>query len=286
MLESTRLGHPSHGTWFRRDSTGGYLLTVHIEGLSFSYGRRRVISELTWKIPPGVTGLIGPNGSGKTTLLNCITGLTRPCDGIISFVDSTTRRDSPIDLARRTDVNPVGYVPQEARAPGRMRVVNIVEYCAWLNGVSNSDCHRLASEAIVLLGLEELSRRRFGSLSGGERRRVMIAAGLAHKPSILVLDEPTVGLDPGQRLTVRRALASLQSVDTILLATHLVEDIEHLCTCVGILHRGRISYAGSTHGLLEQAGFRPESSDKKFGSAFEHAYEALLDKAVAANGDD
>lgn len=158
-----------------------------------------------------------------------------------------------------------------------MKVLDIIEYCAWLNGVPGPACHARAGEAIELLSLGPLSDRRFGTLSGGERRRVMIAAGLAHRPRVLVLDEPTVGLDPGQRLAVRRAVASLQGVDTVLLATHLVEDVEHLCSNVGILHRGRITYSGTTSGLLEHVQSRADSAQAAFGSPFEQAYESLLE---------
>lgn len=255
-----------------------------IEHLSFSYGRRRVLSDVNWDVPSGITGLIGPNGAGKTTLIRCLAELARPSSGSI-----TIRTDGRGDSKGRRRV---GYVPQNSQAPGRMKVSDIIEYCAWLNGVPNSLCQDEAKQAIKLLDLGPLSSRRFGSLSGGERRRVMIGAGIAHHPQVLILDEPTVGLDPGQRLTVRRAIASLTGLHNVLLATHLVEDVEHLCTNVAILNRACITYAGTTAGLLQHVKSRNDSIDqgrlaaihkpgdssqeKLFGSPFEQAYEDLL----------
>lgn len=241
---------------------------VQIERLSFSYGRRRVLYDLTWDVSAGVTGLIGPNGAGKSTLIRCLTGLARPSSGSIHIAGE----DAADGGVRR-----IGYVPQDSRAPARMKVVDIIEYCAWLNGVPGPACPARAGDAIELLDLGPLSSRRFGTLSGGERRRVMLAAGLAHQPTVLVLDEPTVGLDPGQRLAVRRAVASLQGVDTVLLATHLVEDVEYLCSNVAILHHGRITYSGTTTGLLEHVQARADPEHEAFGSPFEQAYEALLE---------
>lgn len=248
---------------------------VRIEGLSFFYGRRRVLRDLSWSIAPGVTGLIGPNGAGKSTLVRCLAGLARPSAGTIDITDDT----GPEPGLRR-----IGYVPQDAKAPARMKVRAIVEYCAWLNGVPSASTGRQARWAVDLLGLGELADRRFGALSGGERRRVMIAAGLAHQPKVLILDEPTAGLDPSQRLSVRRAVASLQNEQSVVLATHLVEDVEHLCAHVGILHDGRITYAGTTRGLLDLVHTLPASGPGGFGSPFEQAYESLLTRSASMPG--
>lgn len=246
---------------------------MRVEGLSFSYGRRRVLNDLSWDIPAGVTGLIGPNGAGKSTLVRCLTGLARPSSGTILLADES-------DSSRRR----IGYVPQDAKAPPRMKVSAVVEYCAWLNGVPSASTRRQAQWAVDLLGLGELAGRRFGAMSGGERRRVMIAAGLAHQPRVLILDEPTAGLDPSQRLSVRRAVASLQDVETVVLATHLVEDVEHLCSNVGILHEGRITYAGTTRGLLDLVQAVPSGGPGGFGSPFEQAYESLLARSASMPG--
>lgn len=248
---------------------------VRIEGVSFSYGRRQVLRDLSWSISPGVTGLIGPNGAGKSTLVRCLTGLARPSTGTIDITD-----DTEIEPGQRQ----IGYVPQDAKAPARMRVTAVVEYCAWLNGVPSASTQRQAQWAVELLGLGELADRRFGALSGGERRRVMIAAGLAHQPKVLILDEPTAGLDPSQRLSIRRAVASLQNVHSVVLATHLVEDVEHLCAQVGILHGGRITYAGTTRGLLDLVQGFPVSGPGGFGSPFEQAYESLLAHSASMPG--
>lgn len=247
---------------------------VEFEAIEFSYGRRRVLQELSWSLAPGFTGLLGPNGAGKTTLIKCLVGLAKPSRGRIT-IDGSELADIPMGTARSR----IGYVPQRATAPGHMRVRQIVEYAAWLQGVPSGALGESAQRAVELLGLEDLAARRFRTLSGGERQRVMIGAGVAHRPRILVLDEPTVGLDPSHRLSVRRAIAQLDGIRSVLLSTHMLEDVEHLCSQVGVINDGQVRFSGSLTELLARvAGGQREGGG--YGSAFEYAYEALVGEAM------
>jgi ABC-2 type transport system ATP-binding protein len=247
---------------------------AEVDGVSFSHGRHHVLRELTWHIPPGITGLLGPNGAGKTTLIRCLVGLAEPDSGRVTL--PTSRRDT----RGRGGPSPIGYVPQRCSAPGNLRVRRVVEYAAWLQGVPARDVPLSAGRAMAMLGLQGLADRRFRTLSGGERQRVLIASGLAHGPSILVLDEPTVGLDPSHRLAVRRAIGRLDGLRGVLVSTHLLEDVEHLCDNVGILSDGRIRFAGSIAQLHERVSQLGKASGASaFGSEFEHAYEALVTSA-------
>ena len=238
-------------------------VSIHVENVVFGYRKRPVLKRLSWDLGPGFVGLLGPNGAGKTTLINCLVGLTTPDSGSIEIAQGRAA---------------IGYVQQRSAAPGHMRVRDAIEYSAWLQGVPSAELADAASEAVSLLGLDDLARRRFRTLSGGERQRVVIAAAVSHRPSILVLDEPTVGLDPSHRLAVRRAIKGLTHLECVLISTHLIEDVEHLCSHVGVLADGQIRFSGTVSALLSRYSAR--EGETTFGSAFETAYEDLVNPTV------
>ncbi|RLV54871.1 ABC transporter ATP-binding protein [Aeromicrobium phragmitis] len=229
-----------------------------MENVTVSYRRRKALDDVSWSIGPGRVGLVGPNGAGKSTLIHCLVGLLRVRSGRIEFANSGAS---------------VGFVPQKPELPGQLRVRETIEYCAWLRGVPRKATGALADDVIESFALEEFATSKVRALSGGQRQRVAIAAAVAHRPEVLILDEPTAGLDPTQRLAVRRCIKELDSVDCVLIATHLVEDIEHLCSDVGVLNRGRLEFTGSVDELLARA---PAADAGVHGSAFEEAYDAIV----------
>ncbi|MBC3186849.1 ATP-binding cassette domain-containing protein [Corynebacterium sp. zg-331] len=156
---------------------------MSIRGLSFHYRKVEVLCGLDWEIGSGVTVLLGPNGSGKSTLIKCLAGILPVQEGVITFAEG----DSCI-----------GYVPQNPSLPALARVRDLLSYAAWLSGVPRGEIPRRVDAVVERLDLGELQRRRVRTLSGGERQRVAIGVGVINDPSLLLLDEPTVGLDPSQ----------------------------------------------------------------------------------------
>jgi ABC-2 type transport system ATP-binding protein len=243
---------------------------IRVDDVSFTYRRRRALDGASWHVGQGVTALLGPNGSGKTTLLKCIVGLLKPASGSISVGGHSLADGKGREAAQRA----VGFVPQTPQLPALSRVEDIVGYAAWLSGVPNNALERRVDAALSTLGLTELRGRRVRTLSGGQRQRVALATGIVHAPTVLVLDEPTVGLDPGQRLRVREAIHRIGTSCTVVVSTHLTEDVEHLAHAVGVLVDGTIRYSGSLSGLA--AATAGADSSPIPGSEFERGYEGLM----------
>ncbi|MFI9638469.1 ATP-binding cassette domain-containing protein [Micromonospora sp. NPDC051925] len=213
----------------------------------------------------GVTALLGPNGAGKSTLIKCVVGLARPDEGRV-VIDGRDVSDGKAAQAL------IGYVPQNPSLPGLAKVRDLVAYAAWLSGVDAARTDEAVKVALNKMQALDLGPRRIRTLSGGQRQRVALATGIVHDPQIVILDEPTVGLDPGQRLKVREVILHLGAERPVLLSTHLTEDVEHLADTVAVLAEGKIRYQGPLTGL---ATTRP-SIDGRPGSPFECAYDDLI----------
>lgn len=246
--------------------------SIKVENLSFSYRRRRVLSGVSWTVGSGVTALLGPNGAGKTTLIRCMVGLATPASGTVSIDD--------VNLASGGEyLQKIGYVPQSPSLPPLCRVDDVVAYAAWLSGIEPSMHRAAVTRALEQMDLVDLGSRRIRTLSGGQKQRVALATGVVHDPHVLVLDEPTVGLDPGQRLKVREVIRRIGRDRPVVLSTHLTEDVEHLSDRVGVLVNGGIVFDGSTLELCESYRSRAAEgleSDQRLGSAFERAYDDLM----------
>jgi ABC-2 type transport system ATP-binding protein len=235
------------------------LNAIRIEGIVAGYGRRRVLRGVDWEVKPGVTGLLGPNGSGKTTLLSVMVGLLRPFSGSVVLGGADAK---------------IGFVPQRFSIAGGMRLRDAVSYTAWINGITGAECDKAAQRALGAVDLAEKAADRVKTLSGGQRQRAGIAAALAHEPDVLVLDEPTVGLDAGQRWRVRDLIAEIGRTRPVVVSTHLLDDVSYLCERVGVLSGGRLVFDG-TVGELEASG---ESQARR--SPIEAGYERLLETSV------
>lgn len=248
-------------------------MDVEFDRVVFSYGHHRALDEVTWRIGTGVSGLLGPNGAGKTTLLSLLATLERPSSGHVRIGEHDLGSAAGRSAARGL----LGFVPQRFSLAPEMRVRDTVAYTAWINGLADGDCLTAAQPALAHVGLEDRARSRVRTLSGGQRQRLGIAAALAHDPPVVVLDEPTVGLDPTQRLRVREMIARIGRRRTVLLSSHLLEDIAQLCTQVAVLAEGRTVFTGTQErfrNTLETTAGPGE--DEVLGSGFERAYDALV----------
>lgn len=240
---------------------------LQFDGVSFRYGRngRRVLDAFTWEVPAGRTVLLGPNGAGKSTLLGLAAGAFAPQHGAIRIADAETSRRS--GAQRRALARVIGWMPQDVRAVRGLTAREQVAYAGWLRGMSRRDAWDRALPALSALGLEADADRRTTALSGGQLRRVGIAEAIVPGPSVLLLDEPTVGLDPAQRARVRELLVGLPGVRALVVSTHQVDDLSQIFDNVAVLQNGSLRFDGPITAFLEHGGDDADST-RRAESAF------------------
>jgi ABC-2 type transport system ATP-binding protein len=224
--------------------------TVTLSGVGRRYGSTTALQDVDLDLVPGITGLLGPNGAGKTTLLRTLATVLAPSEGTCRILG----RD-PADPGERTEIRRrLGYLPQESGYPRGFTAFRYVDYLAALKEwTDRSERHTEVRRVLSLVGLADLAGKRMRTLSGGQRRRAALAQALLGSPQLLVLDEPTTGLDPEQRASLRGVLSDAGHSATIVLATHQTEDVAALCNRVVVLDGGRIRYDGAVTELVESA---------------------------------
>jgi ABC-2 type transport system ATP-binding protein len=223
---------------------------VRVEGVRKSYGGVAALAELDLELGPGITGLLGPNGAGKTTLIRILATLLSPSAGQVGVNGWWTS-----DLRDRVEIRRrLGYLPQDLGLYPRFTVFEFVDYLALLKELDDpAERHRRVRAALAAVELEDLARRKIRTLSGGMRRRVGIAQAIVADPLLLLLDEPTTGLDPEQRMRFRQLIAGIGEQRTVVLSTHLVEDVAAVCTQVVVLWQGRVRFHGTPSQLRQLA---------------------------------
>ena len=237
---------------------------VRIAGLSRWYGATRALAEVDLSFDRGITGLLGPNGAGKTTLLSVLATVAEPDAGQVSVFGL-----DPHDMAERVEIRRrLGYLPQELGYHRHFTVAGFLDYVAILKEIA--DRRRRAEEVARVLaatGLERLARRRVRTLSGGMRQRLGIAQALLGHPDLLILDEPTAGLDPEQRLRFRELLSDLPGDPVIVLSTHQADDVAAICPQVVVLLQGRVHFTGTPAELTDIAAGRVWAASQRDGRA-------------------
>jgi ABC-2 type transport system ATP-binding protein len=223
---------------------------VRVEGLSRRYGQIRALDRVDLALDRGITGLLGPNGAGKTTLLSVLATVNEPDAGQVSVFGLNPKdRVERVEIRRR-----LGYLPQELGYHRHFTVGTFLDYVAILKEIV--DRRRRAEEVarvLAAVGMERFGRRRIRSLSGGFRQRLAIAQALLGSPQLLILDEPTAGLDTEQRLRFRELLSNLPGDPVIVLSTHQADDIAAICPRVVVVLDGRIHFAGTPAALADTA---------------------------------
>jgi ABC-2 type transport system ATP-binding protein len=238
---------------------------VLIDGVGKSYGAVAALADLDLELQPGITGLLGPNGAGKTTLIRILATLLAPSAGQVRVNGwhAADARDR-VQIRRR-----LGYLPQDLGLYPRFSVFEFVDYLAILKELDDAaDRHRRVRAALAAVELEDLAGRKIRTLSGGMRRRVGIAQAIVADPQLLLLDEPTTGLDPEQRMRFRQLIAGLGAHRTVVLSTHLVEDVAAVCTAVVVLFKGRVRFRGTPSELRRLADGQVWSSQEDGRGAF------------------
>jgi ABC-2 type transport system ATP-binding protein len=229
-------------------------------GLSRRYGSIRALDDVDLTLERGITGLLGPNGAGKTTLLSILATVSEPDAGRVSVFGL-----DPRDAAERVEIRRrLGYLPQELGYHRHFTVAAFLDYVAILKEITGR--RRRAEEVarvLAAVGLEARARTRIRALSGGMRQRLGIAQALLGSPDLLILDEPTAGLDPEQRLRFRELLSDLPGGPVVVLSTHQADDIAAICPRVVVLLQGRVHFAGTPAELAGAAAGRVWAADER-----------------------
>jgi ABC-2 type transport system ATP-binding protein len=224
--------------------------SVVLTGVTKKYGRSRALDEIDLHLAPGITGLLGPNGAGKTTLLRILATALAADGGQVRVLGH-----DPATVAGRTAIRrSLGYQPQESGFPRGFTTFGFVDYLAILKEWADRPSrHAEVRRVLDQVGLGELATKRIHALSGGQRRRVLLAQALLGRPEFLVFDEPTTGLDPEQRARLRDILSTAGEIATLVLSTHQTEDVAALCERVIVLDAGRVHFDGSVAELVASA---------------------------------
>jgi len=230
---------------------GKQLVYISITHLTKDFRKKpRALDDVTIDLPSGMIGLLGSNGAGKTTLMRILCGIIQPTQGEV-LVDG---HDLSKGASRRALKRSLGYLPQNVDPYPNLTPMEFLDYVGVLKGVdSASERKRQAGELTEVVGLTDARDRRIGGFSGGMRRRVGIAQALVGNPQLLIVDEPTAGLDPEERMRFRTLLSTLGSNRTVILSTHILDDVAQTCPYVFVLGQGRKKYDGPTEGLINAA---------------------------------
>jgi ABC-2 type transport system ATP-binding protein len=224
---------------------------IKIENLNKIYDNGNyAIKDLNLEIPNGMFGLLGPNGAGKSTLMRILVTLMKPSNGKVTV-------NGQLDLSknRREIRSMLGYLPQDFSFFSKLKTYEFLDYTARLAGMKNSVTRKTAVDHMLEeVGLYEARDRNANKLSGGMKRRLGIAQALINNPKIIIVDEPTTGLDPEERIRFRNLLSNISTQDVIIiLSTHIVGDISSTCDKMALLNKGELAFSGSPEQLVKEA---------------------------------
>ena len=222
-------------------------MKLAIEQVSKSYDNKSwALANFSLEIGPGVLGLLGPNGAGKTTLMSILSTITRATHGKVSW-NGTDLASNP-DALRST----LGYLPQDFGVYPNLNAVEFLEYLAAVKGLDARSAKQRINELLVLVNLADVRKRPLGGFSGGMRQRVGIAQALLNDPKLLIVDEPTAGLDPEERVRFRNLLSELSGERIVILSTHIVSDVEATATDIALISKGSLVVHAAPEELLRQ----------------------------------
>lgn len=225
-------------------------MSISIKNLNKVYPNgNHALKDVNLEIPTGMFGLLGPNGAGKSTLMRILVALMEPTSGEVEICGYDLRK-------QRKEIRSIlGYLPQDFRFFAKYKTYEFLDYAARLSGLTNGKARKQAVDAMLEnVGLFDVRERYANKLSGGMKRRLGIAQALIHRPKVIIVDEPTTGLDPEERIRFRNLLSEVSENEvTIILSTHIVGDISSTCNCMALMNKGQVSFYGSPQQMLEQA---------------------------------
>lgn len=215
-----------------------------LDRVSKQYGNKIAVDRISTVFRPGVIGLLGANGAGKTTLMRMICGILRPTGGTISFKDGGT-----LDASEELYRDALGYLPQDFGYYPDFTGKDFLMYLAALKGLDKHTAKRKCAELLRIVSLESAAGKKIKTYSGGMKQRLGIAQAVLNDPKILVLDEPTAGLDPKERVRFRNLIAELGKDSIVILSTHIVSDVEHIADRILMMKDGQFIYDGTLEGI-------------------------------------
>jgi ABC-2 type transport system ATP-binding protein len=223
-------------------------MDIEIENLSKRYGPQKAVDNISFKVKTGeILGFLGPNGAGKSTTMKIITGYLAMSDGDIR-INGTSLREAGDDMKKH-----IGYLPENNPLYLDMPVIDYLAFCAALQGVKDENIQQRVREMVKVCGLNAEKHKKIGELSKGFRQRVGLAQAMIHNPAILILDEPTTGLDPNQIVEIRKLIREIGKEKTVILSTHILPEVEATCDRILIINKGRIVADGTSETLRKQA---------------------------------
>ncbi|MFI8713250.1 ABC transporter ATP-binding protein [Brevibacillus brevis] len=236
-------------------------MTIKVSNLTKRYSKNvTALNEISLSIDKGIFGLLGRNGSGKTTLMRSITTLLEPTEGSIQVLGMKSNQVGCMEIKRN-----IGYLPQEFGFYKEFTVMEIMQYICILRGIGKENEKKLITEALEKVNMLDDKKKKYRQLSGGMKRRVGLAQAMLGNPPILIVDEPTAGVDPEERIRIRKLLSEYGQTNTVLFSTHIIEDIEYTCDKLAILEQGNLLFDGTLGDLLKMTA----------GNIFEYTFGSL-----------
>jgi ABC-2 type transport system ATP-binding protein len=221
-------------------------MSIQVTALTKMYGSQRAVDQISFRAGTGVTGFLGPNGAGKSTTMKILTGFI-PATAGEAVVCGFNVADAPLEVKKR-----IGYLPESNPLYLDMYVKESLLFIAELHQLSNAS--QKISEVIAMTGLAPEQHKKIGQLSKGYRQRLGLAQAIIHDPEVLILDEPTSGLDPNQLIGIRQLIRELGQTKTVILSTHIMQEVEAVCSQVIIINKGKIVADDSLEALRRKHG--------------------------------
>ncbi|MDR3219820.1 MAG: ABC transporter ATP-binding protein [Dysgonamonadaceae bacterium] len=225
-------------------------MSISIKSLNKMFPNgNQALKNINLEIPTGMFGLLGPNGAGKSTLMRILVALLEPTSGDVNIFGYDLRK-------QRKEIRGIlGYLPQDFRFFAKYKTYEFLDYAARLSGMNNGKQRKQTVDAMLEnVGLFDARERYANKLSGGMKRRLGIAQALIHNPKVIIVDEPTTGLDPEERIRFRNLLSEISEKEVIvILSTHIVGDISSACKCMALMNRGEVSFFGTPEEMLKKA---------------------------------
>lgn len=221
-------------------------MTLELEGLTKNYKDKVALDGITFSFTPGIYGLLGPNGAGKSTMMNLITDNLTPTKGRVLLDEKS------IDELGSEYRKLLGYMPQQQNIYPELSLRRFLYFMASLKGLNKSEAEKDINHYVRMVKLDDVLGKKLGTFSGGMKQRALIAQALIGNPSILILDEPTAGLDPKERIRIRNLISEVARDKIVIIATHVVTDIEFIAKEIIMLNSGNIIRSGSPSELLKE----------------------------------
>lgn len=238
-------------------------MTIQTLELTKKYNNKvAALDSVSLEIDTGIFGLLGRNGSGKTTLIRILTTLLIPTSGSVSILGMESNKSNQKDIKLN-----IGYLPQEFGFYKDFTVYEVLEYICLLRGIEKSMQKAMINTALEKVNLSNQYKKKYKQLSGGMKRRVGLAQAILSNPPILIVDEPTAGVDPEERINIRKLLGTYAETHTVIFSTHIIEDIEYTCNKLAVLDGGKLLFTGELEQLLSLAD----------GKIFECTFDTLVE---------